>query len=286
MKRILAVLASALAVLVMAGCSHVDTGPDEIGLHYKGGTGQDQKFDSCVPVSKNQYDGPGDKHYIYPVGQRTFSFNDDQNGAESAPISIVSSDLVEMTVEGLTTFNFTNDCAKIQKFHEQIGNKYRKQYGEEDNKWWNAILNDYVKQSLDKAMDASAKGITFRDLYANPDAKKAWEDSVARLTPQFINAQAGDTYFSDFRFNLQVPQPPASIKAGFTDRQAAVEQNEAQKARNEQIVTATEGIQAEIDKLGPEAWAQKYCIDKSAGQQGLPAGWNCFGGSTATITNR
>jgi hypothetical protein len=83
-----------------------------------------------------------------------------------------------------------------------------------------------------------------------------------------------------------VPQPPPAIKQGFTDRQAAVEQNEAQKARNEQIRTAIDGIQAEIDKLGPEVWAQKYCIDKSTGGQQLPAGWNCFGGSNATITNR
>ena len=115
-------------------------------------------------------------------------------------------------------------------------------------------------------MDASAKGITFRDLYSDPDAKRIWEESVAKLTPEFITSQSGDTYFSDFRFNLQVPQPPPAIK--------------------QQIRTAIDGIQAEIDKLGPEVWAQKYCIDKSTGGQQLPAGWNCFGGSNATITNR
>lgn len=283
MKRILLALA---AVALLAGCSSVDTGPDEMALHYAGGDFSSQVFKECVPASKHQYDGPGDKHYVYPIGQRTFAFNGENDGAESGLISIVSSDLVEMTVSGLTTFNFTNDCEKIRKFHEQIGNKYRKQYGEEKNAWWRAILNDYVKQSLDKAMDASAKGITFRDLYSDPDAKRIWEESVAKLTPEFITSQSGDTYFSDFRFNLQVPQPPPAIKQGFTDRQAAVEQNEAQKARNEQIRTAIDGIQAEIDKLGPEVWAQKYCIDKSTGGQQLPAGWNCFGGSNATITNR
>jgi hypothetical protein len=58
---------------------------------------------------------------------------------------------------------------------------------------WRAILNDYVKQSLDKAMDASAKGITFHDLYSDPDAKRIWEESVAKLTPEFITSQSGDT---------------------------------------------------------------------------------------------
>ncbi len=276
-----------LAVALLAGCSSVSTAPDEMALHYEGGDFQSQKFKNCVPASTKDFDGPGDKHYVYPIGQRTFTFNDDNNGAESGPISIVSSDLVEMTVEGTATFNFTSDCDKVKKFHEEIGNKYRKQYGEVNDAWWLSVLNDYVKQSLDKAMDASAKGISFRDLYANPDAKKIWEDSVSKLTPEFITAQAGDSYFSDFRFTLQVPQPPSEIKKGFTDRQAAVEQNEAQKARNEQIRTATDGIQAEIDKLGPQVWAQKYCIDKStSGQSAMPAGWNCFGGSNATITNR
>ena len=260
-RKMMAVLGIFLIGSLLTGCGYQNADPDETIIHYSGGPIQHNiKFEGCVKPGGSKYTGPGDKNYSYPAGQRTYRFDNQNKGAESPAISIVSSDLVEMTVEGTATFNFTTDCEKVRKFHEAIGLKFRNQYPDK-NAYWPQILESYVKQALDRSMDASAKGLSFRDLYANPDAKKQWEDAVSVMVPQVINGIAGDNYFTDFRLNLQVPQPPAAIKQGFTDRQASVEQNEAQKARNEQIRTTLDGIKSEIDILGPEAWAKKYAID-------------------------
>lgn len=245
-------------VLLLTACSSVDTAADELALHYEGGPIQDQKFKNCVKPGSKVFDGPGDHHYTYPIGQRTFRFDGANNGADSGPISIVSNDSVEMVVEGVATFEFVSDCEKVREFHEKIGAKYRRSDG--DN-WWKSILDTYLKQPLDKAMDASAKGADWRSLYSSPDAKASWEQTVVELAPKFVEQQAGGAYFSNFRLNLQVPQPPANIKAATHERQVAIEQNAAQKEKNETIRTALDGIKAEIAAIGPEAWAQKYAVD-------------------------
>ncbi len=277
MKRLIAGLMG--LALLATGCSSADTAPDELALHYEGGPIQDQKFKDCVKPGSKVFDGPGDHHYTYPIGQRTFRFDAANNGADSGPITIVSNDSVEMVVEGVATFEFVSDCDSVRKFHEEIGNKFIKKGGD----WWKGILDTYLKQPLDKAMDAAAKGSDWRSLYSSPDAKAAWEQAVVELTPQFVEQQAGGKYFTNFRLNLQVPQPPANIKDATHERQVAIEQNAAQREKNETIRTALDGIKAEIAAIGPEAWSRKYCVDQTRGMQNAPAGWSCFGAAPSAV---
>lgn len=262
MKFRVAVAVCAMAIVV-SSCSTGSTAPDEMGLLYKGGEFSSQKFEQCIEPGSRDWSGPSDTYYMYPVGQRTFRFDASNNGADSSPISVVTNDPVEMTVTGVATFDFVRDCDKVKEFHEKIGLKYRRAH-DGGNAWWIAVLNDYLKAPLDKAMDAAAKQADFRSLYGSPDAKRIWEEAVIALLPQFVEQQAGAPYFTNFRLNLQTPEPPKDVKDSFTRKQVAIEDNQAQKARNETIRTALDGLKIECTALGTEACMQKYAIDHGA----------------------
>ena len=231
MKRFLTALAAVLGLVVVAGCSSVNTQADEQALHYKGGALSSASFENCVPASTRNYDGPGDSHYVYPLGQRTYAFG--ASDADTGPISVVSNDNVSMQVSGVTTFNLTNDCDMLRKFHEQIGNKFNADMvGGSTPEGWNRMLGQYMKQPLEKALDAASKNYGYRELYTNPDVKEEWETSVSDLTKRYMLEQTGENYFQNINLTIQAPEPPENIKTALEAEQEAVAQNEAQEQRN------------------------------------------------------
>ncbi|GAA4221371.1 hypothetical protein FHR32_005058 [Streptosporangium album] len=89
---LLAVAAVVVFGFVLSGCSRVSTQPDEMVLHYAGGTFEAIKFERCInPSSGATLLGPGDTAYSYPFGQRTFDFSGAED-AESKPLSVVSNE--------------------------------------------------------------------------------------------------------------------------------------------------------------------------------------------------
>ncbi len=248
MKRLSIPLVALL--LLATGCTSVSAGPDEIGLHYSGGSFTSQNFEECFGPSKRVVDGPGDSHPMYPFGQRTFTFDSSSKDKDTDDLAVLSKDNVVMTVRGVATFDFVRDCEKVRKFHEQIGRKY----AADNEEGWNTMLDTYLRQPLDRAMDAASQGVPYRDLYNSPEAKQAWEASVALLAPQFVKEQAGDEYFANFGVTLQRPVPPDSIIDALNNEQKAVAENQAQLQRNAQIQTELKSIEELVRVLGPQGY--------------------------------
>jgi hypothetical protein len=270
MKRAVAALAAVATVGLVAGCTGVSTNPDEVGLTYNAGPVSDTQFDVCVNPGNREWDGPGDLHYTYPFGQRTYVFAGE--GSESAPISVVTKDNVTMTVSGVATFALNTDCKTIKQFHERIGIKYRAwmENGETGDGWLK-MLNTYLKQPLDKAMDAVSKEYGYKQLYSDPKVKEDWESKVAALATQFIKDQSGADFFCQPSYagtgkcgqptlTLQAPVPPENIRVALTAEQEAVAQNEAQKQKNARVRTELESIKALVDVLGPDAYVLYQAI--------------------------
>ena len=125
-----------IGVLLFARPSTASTGPDQVALHYKGGSFSSKRFADCIAPSNRVFDGPGDSHFAYPSSQTNYVFDADQ-GSDVAQITFVTRDGIEMAVEGVTNFLLNTSCEPItigktrydggalQRFHELIGNRYQ-----------------------------------------------------------------------------------------------------------------------------------------------------------------
>lgn len=240
---------SAIAVLAVAvtACSITTPEPDQKGIVYDAGAFSDTTFQNCVEPGARDVSDWGDKGFVYPNGQRTFEFAAKKD-AESKPLTVVTKDNLEMTVSGVATFSLTTDCVTLRKFHEQIGLKF-KAY---ENDGWNRLLGVYIGQPLDRAMDAAAKAYGWKDLFSNPTIKQEWERSVATYAAQFIKEQGGAGFFGGFSVTLQQPQPPQGVRDALASAQQALEENAAQKNKNERAKTELESIKQLVDVLGPQ----------------------------------
>lgn len=236
-----------LLALALTGCSITTPEPDQKGIVYDAGMFSDTTFQNCINPGSRDVSGPGDQGFVYPNGQRTFEFAD-KDDTESKPLTVVSKDNLEMTVSGVATFSLTTDCATLRKFHEQIGLKF-KAY---EDAGWNRLLGVYIGQPLDRAMDAAAKAYGWKDLFSNPAIKQEWEKSVATYAAQFIKEQGGAGFFGGFSVPLQQPQPPKGVRDALASAQQAVEENTAQKAKNERSNTELESIKQLVAVLGPQ----------------------------------
>ncbi|MQA93570.1 MAG: hypothetical protein GEV11_02635 [Streptosporangiales bacterium] len=261
--KILGGIAVAIVLIIglFSGCAATtaNTAPDQVALHYKGGAIQARTFADCIgPSSGLTLDGPGDDHYYYPFGQRTFDFTGDQN-AESGSITVVSQDNIQMKVRGVATFTLQTDCQTLRKFHERIGLKYGADLDDEEagtrgDDGWQQMIGIYLKQPMDRAMDAASQRFPWKALYNDPETRQKWENEVGRLAPSFIREQSGGDYFKDIQLTIQKPEPPDSIVQALIAEQQAIAENNAQKKRNETVQTELRSIRDLVKVLGPNGY--------------------------------
>lgn len=287
-KKLLALL----VVPALAACSQVSTQSDESGLHYAAGSFTSTKFKNCVSSGTRNFDGPGDLHYTYPAGQRSYEF-DNTKAADAPPIRVVSKDNVEMTISGVINFNLNTSCSPItdklpnggikkwpggmlQKFHETVGLKYKayNDGNDQTSKGWRDGLSVYFYPPLRNSMNSVAQTNSWLDLYNNPSLKQKIEDQVATTLPLAVKAQAGDDYFTNITVTLQKPEAPEALVTSLQNRQKAVSDlaaAEAQKLTNQAIADAERPL---IELYGPQGYLIKKALDsgKITGLYPVPTG--------------
>lgn len=243
-----------LAVLALAGCANMETQADQQGLRYSGGFlfAEAPAFMECQPPSSQSYGADaGDNTYVYPAGQRTFTFRSDPAnpavaapGADSPSLTVSApspggGQPIVMTVAGVVTFtpNFSN-CDAFREFHEQIGRKV--------DAWtpegWVKMIGTYIKDPTDRAVDNGALGFDWVQLSSDANAKARWEQTVASQLPEMIRtlsgAEKGKDYFTVNTVLLQRPDLPADVVAAIQRTEAA--RQEAQTA--DQVRIAAESF--------------------------------------------
>ncbi|MBJ7357640.1 SPFH domain-containing protein [Nocardioides sp.] len=290
-----------LFCLIFVRPSTASTGPDQVALHYKGGAFTSKRFSDCIAPSNRVFDGPGDGHFAYPASQTNFVF--DAGDGDGGPITFVTKDGIEMTVEGVANFLLNTSCepltigdvryegGALQRFHELIGNRYSAYMTEDGlrSDGWRQVLSVYIARPLDTAIDRAGQAYTYTELYTDPAKKALWEQSVLDQLPTLINRQTdGDTeFFLNFAITLQKPEPPQSIKDELIKQQAAVAAAKAAQAEAEAREAAALAqvevekaealkIQARVDVLGQLGFLQQYAIDN---------GLNPFQPSTNSLIN-
>ncbi|GAA1451716.1 SPFH domain-containing protein [Nocardiopsis tropica] len=254
-----AALATAALALGLTACS-VSVDPDEMGLEYNAGLFSSTAFDQCVESGNREYYGPGDEVYVYPGGQRTFTFSGGDE-AEMSSETVVTADNLEMTSTGVVTFQLNPDCDVFQQMHELVGTKYEAH----EDEGWNEMIRDYVGQPLRRALDDASAEFEWQALYSDDDAKREWESRVGELLVEYVTEMGGGAFFISPTYStedgddlgapqltLQRPVPPETVREAMTEAHQVAEQIQTAEAREELADAEAEAMQSLVDLLGPE----------------------------------
>lgn len=227
-KRIIAGVIALFMAVMITGCSTVSTEPDEVALHYSGGSFSSKNFKGCVGTSNRQMDGPGDAHYTYPAGQRTFSFTGAE-GSEQGPITVTTNDGQNLSVPGFVTFTLDTSCETLRDFHEKVGMKYG---AYKDGGGWDAFLNDYIAVPLTSAMNKASLDTGWYALYSSSEAQANFEEYVKENLPGEVQKALGDNFLTINAVQISKPMPNEELTRALAQKEQAKIENEAQKERN------------------------------------------------------
>ena len=274
------------ASITMSGCSGYAAETDQVGVHVNDYLvfRTDKSIADCFGVegqNSSGYNGPGDRHYLYPAGQRTYKFGGNTEeeakaaGNDSPAIKVVK-DNITLSLSGTVTFNLNTDCEVLKQFHQQIGVKkwgskshpaWISDGGDEDYSGWNAMLDVYIEQPLQRAATDALQGdnSSYLSLY-NGEGRASFEQAIQQDLPSSVESLAGGPYFVNFKVQIQKPDIPDSVASSLTAKEVAKAQNEAQKIANQTVQTELESIKALVAVLGQQGYID-YQRNKLSAQQ-------------------
>lgn len=306
MNRNLALtIVGAIAAVSLTACStgSYSTQPDQAGVHQNGYIliNSDRTVEDCkAPSTSSMWTGLGDDVFIYPAGQRTYTFageteDDAKKLKADAPAIKVVKDNIQLTLVGTVSFYLeTGDCEKLKKFHSNIGIKdwgghaawISKNEDDADYSGWESMLRTYIGQPLQRAAtdavqdntvvqsgtksadptkDPAKEDAGYLSIY-NGSGRAKVEKDIQQKLPEAVKNLAGDEYFKGFNIQLQKPDIPSSLKDTLTLKENAVNQNAAQVLQNQTVVTELDSIKQIVAVLGPEGYVQ-YQQNKLTAQQ-------------------
>jgi hypothetical protein len=241
LKKILIAIVALLSAGLATGCSVAKADQAHQGIHAKGGAFSATKFANCISPSTRDYDGPGDKHYYYPAGQRTFSFTG-RDGSEIAPIAVTDQNGQQIVIPGYVTFTLTSDCDLLRQFHERIGLKYHAyaDKGDADQpQGWLNMLNDYMATPLQQALNKAAQDADggWKALYTNTAVQQKFESDVKDALPDLVAQAMGGQYFTINQVSISKPEISQGLQDAIEARQEAEQAKAAQVAKNKTIKT-------------------------------------------------
>lgn len=237
MNKIQFAAAGAVLAFVVAGCSEADPDTSQKVLHYTGGSFSSQAFEECIAPGVHQFDGPGDFHFYYPNGTRTWTFSD-KPGADAPPIMVSTASQIELKVRGTVTFHLNTDCNEftdfngikwkggpLQRFHDEIGrhkNAYAKNGGETQPDGWKEVLQEYIGSPAETVMDDAGLPLTWQELYGDGEKRRGWEQTVLKALPERMQAKFKAQHIIIDNIELQKPDLPDQLKNEQLANQAAV----------------------------------------------------------------
>lgn len=231
--RLGAIVLGVAAAAGLVGCTSVSTEPDQVALQYEGGPFSDKTYNNYIASSKKEWDGYGDKHYVYPTGQRSFDATGG-DGSERGPITSSSKDSVELATPLSVTFELMTDEGTLQVFHEKIGLKYHA-YADDDSgdtsAGWLEMLNFYIGQPLETTVDRIIGSYEWRKAYGDPTVRTQIEDEIRKTLPTLVTGKMGNAYFQNFAVLVQRPTPTdPALKAKIAEQQTQVASAQAAEA--------------------------------------------------------
>jgi regulator of protease activity HflC (stomatin/prohibitin superfamily) len=180
-------------LIFMFFASVAKTPRDFVGLSYGGGLFEGEHFQGVVPPGQNLFiNGFMDKLYLYPTTQRNYIVSrrvDEGDIKGSDTIVTASKDRIPVQFEVAVYFKLNTN--KLQKFHEQIGLKYRAW----EETGWHRMLNDYFRQQLEFALQRESRKYEVAEIYSGAETLKEIQESIGKEINANITNVIGDNYF-------------------------------------------------------------------------------------------
>jgi SPFH domain / Band 7 family len=256
-----------LCLGLLAACA--DTETNEIGLEYSGGAVQDKAFVRLIqPGATAKGKGVGNKVYKYRTDQRSYIADEDPEKGDTGPVTVVSADDVQMLVEYQLYFTLNRDEKVLRKFHETIGVKGDGAYihtGDDPDAGWVRMLRDYFEPQINRSLERAALASKWRDLYADENARRGFQDATVTLLGEAIKNVVGDQYFcgpgytgpgskcGTYTFTVGKPRPVNDdIVKAVESEQTAAAATVAQTQRNAEIAARVEGERKVVELYGPQ----------------------------------
>lgn len=260
-NKIKVLFAAIILALVGSSCGLKSSGTNELCLIYSGGVFEDKSYQGLLkPGATNKSTGYGSKTYCYRTDQRSYIANSQNNGADAAPVTVVSQDDVRMSVDYQLYFKINQDEKILKRFHENLGIK-TKAWTKDG---WVQLLREYFEPQIERSLEQAALLHNWRDLYATEEARATFnQETIANLKKQ-IREVIGDDYFcgptydgtndcGDFTFTVGKPQPTnGDIIDAIEAEQTAKTRAVAQAQENERIRVQLEAERTIVDLYGPQ----------------------------------
>ena len=221
LRRIGVGVAAVVAVLVVASfsTSSVSTGPNQIAVQIGGGPIEDARFKGCVPAGTHEnFNSPGDSYVTYSSSQRDWDATG-QEGSDADPFKVVSADNVEMQVPIIVRFYQITDCATLEKFYTNLGQR---------SGGWETMIRKIVADPVDVELGRITQKYAWTTVRNDPKVRTEIASTLRTGIVELVDSNAQGHYFDHFSVLVKKPEPtdPNLIKK-INDAQAATYAAEA-----------------------------------------------------------
>jgi hypothetical protein len=212
-------------VIALGATSSVSTGPNEVAVHIGGGPIEDSSIKGCVPEGTHQnLNSPGDRYVTYSTAQRDWDATG-QRGADADPFKVVSSDNVEMQIPIIVRFYQITDCATLEKFYDNLGQRYSAYINPDGSGsgGWETMIRKIVADPVDVELGRIAQKYQWTKVRNSPAVRTEIATSLEQDIAGLVESNAQGHYFDQFSVLVKKPEPtdPNLIKK-INDAQAAV----------------------------------------------------------------
>lgn len=276
-----ALLVGGAIFLVIGLFSWDSTKVNEIGLHYNGGPLEGQSFNKVVPPgTPGRFYGPFDKVIKLPANQRTFIISESDEGDVKGEITAANASGIDVGYETSLWFALNKDPKELQAFFEQVCTKYDNCQGA----GWDRMLQANVGRAQETALLNASKNYTTDEMRLGTGIQQIQSD-VAKTLPQAVNENVGGDYFQVRGFQINDPDFPRDVVAGYEAKEKARLLTETRKAETLAAQEQAKASQALAQTDPDYIRLQEVEALKTAIEKGQVEFWVLPEGTSVTKTN-
>jgi hypothetical protein len=267
------ITAAAAAALSLSGCSYHAMSPAEQAVVQNGSffPGANHNLTECIgpAQTKNELNN---EVFKYPARQIIWNASNDPNVKPNrGPYVVVASAKApaEMDVPVSVTFDLTQDCDKLKKFHSEFAAGYSGWLNDDgsESDGWKALVAHVIGQPLQDTLNGVAQKYTWQEIWNNEDVRAEFRQEIDKNLPNASKARTnGVEYFSNFQVTVLKPTPVnVGLKAAIEEQQRLVQVAQATQAQGVAEAAATEA-KANADVAAAEAQT-RAAVQKALAQQ-------------------
>lgn len=192
---------------------------DQIGISYGGGPIEGARFQKIVPPGSGLFfNGLADRLYLYPVTQRNYIIAAAEGDVKGS-VAATSKDQIVVGFEVAAYFRL--NTGKLQKFHENIGLKYRAWTDE----GWDSMLAQEFRPQIEFAIQKESRLYDAKAIFSDQATLLRIQNEIGARLKENVAQVLGDEYFcgvgggarncTEFTFVLKNPSVPESLRTAY-----------------------------------------------------------------------